>query len=225
MSTANGGNTKKKRKVSNASDAKVKVEPADDGGIAIAPPDYSDLSTVQTLLFVDLAKEDEGSIIEALESLSDLTEGEDASEENSEEIHEAGGASTIAALMRKWYSSTAILAEACYLVINVSRREEDFCYSLRKAGGLDTILWALKTFPDDQELQLAACGVLRNLFQQDNGSMDHAVKKNCIALIVTAMNKFRDDYELQRCASSALKALAERKKFKNKLLKLEVARR
>jgi len=205
-----------------SSDGSVTEEgaPSPDSVSLMAPPDCSDLSTIQAILTIAVWQDEDDKVAESLTRLANLcleNKHRNSSSANHRlAVHQTGGASIIAGVMRKWYHDERIQAEGCRALMNASYEEPALCESAELSGCQDIILGAMKNHAESFEVQRNGCGALANMYYYyfgDNHDNKRMVKADAIDKIVAAMKRFPYHTALQSHACLALWNLVKPEKL------------
>jgi len=183
----------------------------------LKPPDVSKLTSIQKIFTVDLLEDKPRPVINALKEvarLCNVLEDSRDNQQNRQAINDAGGASTIVGVMRKWYNDTRIQVEGCKSLHGISFNSyyaysKTFHEQLRASGGFDVIVWTMTHYSRNAAIQQHGIGALGNLVVDDKTAKEF-ITQEAHKPIIDAMDKFPDNGEVQRNGSIALWKLLEK---------------
>jgi len=179
------------------------------------------LSLIQSILLVDLWKDDDKLVFAALQKLAELcsaNEDEDPAmaAQHRAVVFELGGPSIVVGVMLKeeWAHVAPIQAQGCGLLHALAQNHAPFRQSINKYGVLDTVGLAMMMHPNHVDVQDYGCGVLGEAILSKENAVYCVDNLNAIRLIVSAMHNFRNEARVQLNAAIALFFLLEWSEFK-----------
>lgn len=191
------------------------------------------LEELPKLVFVDLQKDDEDAVKEALARLDTIlyaaAAGDDGDEQLENELLLASAVPLILLTMHKWKMNEHIQLTVCNCLVNVFALDKEARVVMAQLGGLEAVVAALNSFPDSIDINRFACAALLNFCPQlgedePPANILEAARRfvqelNGLEIVATAMKKFPDDVDFQGWCVGLLGNFAVREEFHGALLK------